>query len=82
MSDGHMGYIFQPDDSTVKIFTNSGHSTLFQIKAGSFSPALRMREWLKIHTSCAMPDQTGPEWDNSARVSTGRGNLGEIIGKP
>lgn len=48
MSDGCMGYIFQLDDSTVKIFTNSSHSTLFPTKAGSFSPALRMREWLKI----------------------------------
>ena len=48
MSDCHMGYIFLPDDSTVMIFTKSGHSSLFQINAGSFSPALRMREWLKI----------------------------------
>lgn len=30
MSDGHMGYIFQPNVSTVKIFTNSCLSTLFQ----------------------------------------------------
>lgn len=48
MSDAHMGYIFQPEDSTVKIFTDSGHSPLYQTKPGSFSPELSMREWLKI----------------------------------
>jgi hypothetical protein len=47
MSDGLMGYIFQPEDSTVK-FSDGGHSSLYQTKPGSFSPALRMREWLKI----------------------------------
>ena len=48
MNDGHTGYIFQPEDSTVKIFTDSGHSPLYQTKPWSFSPALRKREWLKI----------------------------------
>ena len=48
MSDGYMAYIFQPEDSTVKIFTDSCHSPLYQTKPGSFSHALRMREWLKI----------------------------------
>ena len=48
MSDGHMANIFQPEYSTVKIFTDRGPSPLYQAKSGSFSPALRMREWLKI----------------------------------
>ena len=48
MSDGHMAHIFQPEDSTVKIFTENGPSPLYQAKPCSFSPALRMREWLQI----------------------------------
>lgn len=47
-SDGHMTYMFKPEDSTVKIFTDRGPRPLYHAKAGSFSPALRMREWLKI----------------------------------
>lgn len=36
ISDGHMGYILQPDDSTVKIFTNGCLNTPFNQKQGVF----------------------------------------------
>ena len=56
-SDEHMAYIFQPEDSTVKIFTDSGPNTLYHAKPRSFSPALRMREWLKIRLARCQIEQ-------------------------
>jgi hypothetical protein len=52
-----MSYIFQPEDSTVKIFTNYGPKPLYHAKPGSFSPALRMREWLKIRLALCQIEQ-------------------------
>lgn len=56
-SDGHMTYMFKPEDSTVKIFADSGPRPLYHAKAGSFSPALRMREWLKIRLALCQIEQ-------------------------
>ena len=54
-SDGHMSYIFSPEESTVKIFTDSVSQPFYRAEPESFSPALRMREWLKIRLAlCQM----------------------------
>ena len=73
-SDGHMGYIFQPDDSTVKTFTNGCLNTPFQTKTGSFSPALRMREWLMKRRALCQIKQV-PSGTSRPGVRIGRGSL-------
>lgn len=52
MSEGHMGYIFQPDDSTVKIFTHSCLNILFQPKNGRFSHVLTTKENMYCVVMC------------------------------
>jgi hypothetical protein len=56
-SEGHVSYIFQPEESTVKIFTDSGPKPLYRAEPESFSPALRMREWLKIRLALCQIEQ-------------------------
>ena len=52
-----MAYIFQPEDSTVKIFTDSVPNPLYHAKPRSFFPVLRMREWLKIRLALCQIEQ-------------------------
>jgi hypothetical protein len=56
-SEGHMSYIFHPEDSTVKIFTDRGPKPLYPAKPGSFPPALGMREWLNIRLALCKIEQ-------------------------
>ena len=52
-----MSYIFQPEESTVKIFTDSGPKPLYRAEPESFSPALRMRAWLTISLALCQIEQ-------------------------
>ena len=54
-SEGHISYIFNPEESTVKIFTDSVSQPFYRAEPEPFSLALRMREWLKIRLAlCQM----------------------------
>lgn len=49
--------IFQPEESTVKIFTDSVSKRFYRAEPESFSPALGMREWLKIRLALCQIEQ-------------------------
>jgi hypothetical protein len=54
-SEGHISYIFNPEESTVKIFTDSVSQPFYRAEPETYSPALRMRECFKIMLSlCQM----------------------------